>query len=85
MALPDLDVPGGMVLMSEIILVKWDPKEDLENIFPEKTAALIAGNLPIRGMLKDHGAKGGLMACMLHGKKMEIPVRLDELTEVHLS
>jgi hypothetical protein len=71
--------------MTETILVLWDPKEDLNRIFPEKTARLLSGMVPIRGILKDYGAEGGLMSCLHNGEKMEIPVLLDELTEVRLS
>ena len=72
--------------MSEVILVTWHPQGDLNQIFPEKTAAKLAAMLPIRGMLLDHGVEGGLMSCLMpDGQKTEIPVRLDEITEVRLS
>lgn len=72
--------------MNDVILVTWKPAGDLHKIFPEKTADLLASLVPIRGMLKDHGHEGGLMSFLMpNGKLSQLPVRLDEITEVTLS
>ena len=74
------------MIPSDVILVTWNPREDLRNIFPEKTAQILAGMVPVRGILKDYGENGGLMSCLMPGGKLaQIPVRLDEITEVRLS
>lgn len=60
-------------------LVKWSPS-DIGQILPEDSATLIAGSLPIPGILSRIDGDIGRMAYMQqNGKKGEITVRLDEL------